>query len=59
MAWTCKSCGEEAEELFMVKVAGKTQKVCDDCKSRLEEAAEIAAASEKAVRGMMEYKGNG
>jgi len=54
----CKSCGEEADELFAVKVSGKTKKVCDDCKSRLEEEAEIGAESEKAVRGMMEYKGS-
>lgn len=54
---TCKSCGEETDELFVVKVAGKTKKVCDECKSQLDEAAEIGAESERAVRGMMEYKG--
>ena len=37
----CKSCGEESDELVAIKVAGKTKKVCDDCKSRLEEEAEI------------------
>ena len=54
---TCKSCGEESEELVTVKVAGKTKKVCDDCKSRLEEEAEISGHAESAVRGMMEYGG--
>ncbi len=54
---TCKSCGEETDELFAVKIGGKTKKVCEDCKSRAEEEAEIGAASEQAVRGMMEYKG--
>jgi hypothetical protein len=54
---TCKSCGEEADELFAVKVSGKTKKVCEDCKSRMEEDAEIGAEAQRAVRGTMEYKG--
>jgi hypothetical protein len=53
----CKSCGEEASELFAVKVAGKTKKLCEDCKDRAAEEGEIAEESERAVRGMMGYKG--
>jgi hypothetical protein len=53
----CKGCGEEVDELFAVKVGGKTKKLCEDCKSRAEESDEIAEESERAVRGMMEYKG--
>lgn len=54
---SCKGCGEDVDELFAVKVGGKTKKLCEDCKSRAEEEAEIGAESERAVRGMMEYKG--
>ena len=53
----CKSCGEETDELFAVKVGGKTKKVCEDCKARAEEEAEIGAEAQRAVRGTMEYKG--
>ncbi len=53
----CKTCGNEAEELFAVKVAGKTKKLCEDCKDRLQEEGEVAEESERVVRGMMGYKG--
>lgn len=54
---TCKGCGEEADELVSVKVGGKTKKLCEDCASLANEGEEIAAASEAAVQGMMEFKG--
>jgi hypothetical protein len=53
----CKSCENEVEELFAVKVAGKTKKVCEDCKDRLREEGEVAEESERVVQGMMGYKG--
>jgi len=54
---TCKSCGEEAEALVSVKVAGKTKKLCEDCADRLREEGEIQEASESVVQGMMGFKG--
>ena len=53
----CKSCENEVDELFAVKVQGKTKKLCEDCKDRLLEEGEIAEESERAVQGMMGYKG--
>ncbi len=53
----CKSCGEDVEELVAVKVGGKTKKVCEDCKGRIEEEGEIAEAAESKMQDMMEYRG--
>lgn len=53
----CKACGEDVEELQPVKVHGRTKKVCEECKDRLEEEGEIADAAEGAMQQMMEYKG--
>lgn len=53
----CKLCGEEADELFSVRINGRKRKVCDDCADRLREEGEIAAAAEGVMQGMMEYKG--
>ena len=53
----CKQCENEVDELFAVKVDGKTKKMCEDCKDRISEAAEVAEASEAAVQGMMGFKG--
>lgn len=54
---TCKSCGEDAEQLVTVKVAGKAKKLCEDCADRAREEAEIAEASEGVVQNMMGFKG--
>ena len=54
---TCKQCGEEADALVSVKVAGKTKKMCEDCADRAREQAEIAEQSESVVQGMMGFKG--
>jgi ribosome-binding protein aMBF1 (putative translation factor) len=54
---TCKECGEEVEVLVKVKVAGRTQKLCEDCADRAKEQEEIAEQSESVVQGMMGYKG--
>ena len=53
----CKSCGNEAEQLVSVKVAGKTKKLCEDCADRAREEAEVAEASESVVQDMMGFKG--
>lgn len=53
----CKLCGEEADELFTVKVDGRRRKACEECVDRLREEGEIAEAAEGAMQQMMEYKG--
>jgi len=54
---TCKSCGEEVDQLVTVKVGGKAKKLCEDCADRAREEAEIAEASEGVIQGMMGFKG--
>jgi protein-arginine kinase activator protein McsA len=55
----CKECGDEVDELVMVKVDGtnKKRKMCEDCADRLREEGEIAEASESVIQGMMGFKG--
>lgn len=53
----CKACGEDVDELVPVRVHGRSKKVCEECKERLEEEGEIAEAAEGAMQQMMEYKG--
>jgi hypothetical protein len=40
-----------------VKVAGKSKKVCEDCRDRAREQAEVAEQSEAVVQNMMGFKG--
>lgn len=54
---TCKSCGEEVDELVTVKVAGKSKKICDSCADEVREQGEVAEASEAVVQDMMGFKG--
>jgi ribosome-binding protein aMBF1 (putative translation factor) len=54
---TCKECGDPAEALLTVKVAGKARKLCEDCAGRAREQAEIAEESEAVVQNMMGFKG--
>jgi hypothetical protein len=54
---TCKSCGDEVDELVSVKLGGKTKKLCEDCADRAREQAEVAEASEGVVQNMMGFKG--
>jgi hypothetical protein len=54
---TCKQCGDEAETLVSVKVAGKSKKMCEDCADRAREEGEIAEQSEAVVQNMMGFKG--
>ena len=53
----CSECGEEADELVSMKIAGKRQKMCEECAELAEEQQAIAAEAESAMQGMMEYKG--
>jgi len=53
----CKQCDNEVDRLVTVKVAGKSKKMCEDCADRARESAELAEASEDAMRSMMGYKG--
>lgn len=53
----CKACGEDVDEVFPAKVRGRTQKVCEDCRDKIEEEGEIAEAAEGAMQSMMGYKG--
>lgn len=53
----CKECGNEADELKTVKVAGKKKKMCEDCADRAAEAGSIAEESEAVVQQMMGFKG--
>jgi len=54
---TCKECGNEADELKVVKVEGKKKKMCEDCADRLKEEGAIAEESEAVVQNMMGFKG--
>ena len=54
---TCKSCGEEVDELVTARVGGKAKKLCEDCADRARQEAEVAEASEAAVQNMMDFKG--
>jgi hypothetical protein len=53
----CKGCGEEADELVTLKVAGKNKRLCEDCADEARSNDEMAEASEAAVQQMMGFKG--
>ena len=53
----CKSCGEEVDELFSVKVEGRTRRLCEDCADKANEQQEIQEESEAAVQQMMGFRG--
>jgi ribosome-binding protein aMBF1 (putative translation factor) len=54
---TCKQCGDEADELFGVKVSGRKKKVCEDCLELIQEERAIAEESESVIQNMMGFKG--
>ncbi len=54
---TCKECDNEVDTLVSVKIGGKTKKMCEDCKDRAREEAQMAEESESVVQGMMGFKG--
>lgn len=53
----CKLCGEDADEMFTVKVKGKVVKGCEECTDKLKEEGEIANEALGAMKDMMGYKG--
>jgi NMD protein affecting ribosome stability and mRNA decay len=54
---TCKACGEEVDELFSVKIGGRTRRLCEECSDKANEQQEIQEESEAAVQQMMGFKG--
>lgn len=54
---TCKGCGEEADELLSVKIAGKTKKLCESCADEAKQSEAILEESEAVVQNMMGFKG--
>ena len=54
---TCKACQDEVDELVTVRVAGRKQRVCEDCAERLQQEEDIAEESEAAVQQMMGFRG--
>jgi ribosome-binding protein aMBF1 (putative translation factor) len=53
----CRECGDEVDELFKVRVDGRTLRLCEDCADRVREEAEIAEESEAVIQDMMGFKG--
>lgn len=53
----CPVCREEVDELVSVQAGKKRTRACEECASKLDEDAEIAAEATTAMQGMMEYKG--
>lgn len=54
---SCKSCGEEVDELFVVEVDGRKRRLCEDCVEQVQEQGAIAEESEAAVQRMMGFRG--
>jgi hypothetical protein len=53
----CRVCGEDADEFVVLKIDGKSQKLCSECAEQAEEKATVARESEAAVQNMMGFKG--
>jgi protein-arginine kinase activator protein McsA len=53
----CKACGEEADELVIVKADGKTKRLCESCAEQHNEQEAIKQDSEAVVQNMMGFKG--
>ncbi len=53
----CKSCGDEVDELFSLRVEGRARRMCEECVDIAREQAEIAEESESVVQEMMGFKG--
>lgn len=53
----CQDCGEEVDELVVVKVGRKKHKLCEDCAELRREEEALAEEAEGVMREMMEYKG--
>lgn len=53
----CKGCGDEVDELEVVRVEGKSLKRCESCAEELRTGEAIAEQSESAVQSMMGFQG--
>jgi protein-arginine kinase activator protein McsA len=53
----CKQCGQDADELVLVKIGGKKKKVCEECAEDASRDEQMAEASEAAVQQMMGFTG--
>ncbi len=53
----CRECKDEVDEVFSFKQGKRSIKVCEDCRDRLQEEADIAEESESVIQGMMGFKG--
>ena len=53
----CKMCGDDVDELYVVRVEGRNRKMCEDCADRIREELEIAEESESVIQNMMGFTG--
>jgi len=53
----CQDCGDEADEVVVMKVGRKKLKLCEECAEVRQEQLDIAAEAEGVMQDMMEYKG--
>ena len=53
----CYDCGEEMDEVFVMKVGRKKLKLCEECADIRREEMEMAEEAEGAMQDMMGYKG--
>lgn len=53
----CKQCGEDVDELLTTKIAGKKQRVCEQCAEEAAQDEQLAQESEAVVQQMMGFQG--
>ena len=54
---TCKLCGDEVDELVLMKIDGRKKRICEECAEEAAQDAELAEESEAVVQQMMGFKG--
>lgn len=54
---TCFDCEDELDDVFKMKVAKKTIKLCEDCYDVRKEQAEIDGEAQATMMDMMGWKG--
>lgn len=54
---TCKMCGDDVDELVIVKVEGVKRRLCEECAEETSQNEAIAEESEAAVQQMMGFQG--
>ncbi len=50
-------CGDEVDELVVVRVDGKKKKMCEECAEEASHDEQMAEEAESAVQQMMGFKG--